>query len=96
MLDPDSRYAGLPTATWIAPNGRTITYVTRRFLPRASSSSTLLEITTAEGDRLDLIAARVFGDPGQWWRIADANEAMDPAELAAEAGSIVRISLPRP
>ncbi len=96
MLDPDSRYAGLPTTTWIAPDGRVVTYLTRRFLPRASASSTLVELSVGAGDRLDLVAARAFGDPGQWWRIADANEAMDPAELVSEPGTTLRIALLRP
>lgn len=28
------------------------------------------------GDRLDLLAARAYGDPELWWRIADANPSL--------------------
>ena len=34
------------------------------------------------GDRLDLITARTLGDPEQFWRICDANDALDPDDLA--------------
>jgi hypothetical protein len=49
----------------------------------------------AAGDRLDLIAFRFLGDPGQWWQIADANPAADPCELTATPGEKIRIALPR-
>jgi nucleoid-associated protein YgaU len=34
-----------------------------------------------QSDRLDLIAARTLGDPLLFWRIADANDAMNPFDL---------------
>ena len=34
-----------------------------------------------QGDRLDLLAARLLGDAELWWRIADANPELDPEEL---------------
>jgi len=42
------------------------------------------------GDRLDLLAARYFGDPFQYWRIADANPALSPDELL-EPGRLLAI-----
>jgi len=42
------------------------------------------------GDRLDLLAARYFGDPLQYWRIADANPAPSPDELL-EPGRVLII-----
>ena len=39
----------------------------------------------AQGDRLDLITARTLGDPEQFWRVCDANDALDPAELTDRA-----------
>lgn len=35
--------------------------------------------TVRPGDRLDLVAARLLGDPHAYWRLADAN----PGDLAA-------------
>lgn len=46
------------------------------------------------GERPDLLAQRFYGDPGQWWRIADANPVVDPRELTDEAGRIVEIPEP--
>ena len=43
--DPKSRYAGLPTAQKALPDGRTIVYLARRFLPPGSSSLVVYEHT---------------------------------------------------
>ena len=48
----------------------------------------------AQGDRLDLIAYRFYQDPEQFWRICDANRALDPDELEAEVGRQLAISVP--
>jgi nucleoid-associated protein YgaU len=53
----------------------------------------LEEHVVAEGERLDQIAAQRLGDPEQWWRIADANDALVPAELE-EPGTTLRITRP--
>jgi hypothetical protein len=37
-----------------------------------------------------------LGDPTVFWRIADANDVMDPADLVDEPGEIVRIPVPQP
>lgn len=94
MFDPDSRYAPLSTAKKVGPDGREHVYVTRRFLPRGDRMTTLLEVAVAAGDRLDLIATRVLGDPLQYFRICDANEAMDPHELTAEPDTRLRVAVP--
>ena len=54
----------------------------------------LVEVTVTQGDRLDLIAYNTLGDPEQFWRICDANNAMNPVELTAEAGKTVRVPVP--
>jgi hypothetical protein len=81
MLDPDSRYAQLPTATHVAQGGREIVYVTRRFLPRPDALLAIGKVSVAEADRLDLIAARALGDALVWWRLPDANLCEHPDEL---------------
>lgn len=46
--------------------------------------------TVLPGDRWDKIAMRVYGDPSQWWRIADLNpEVFDPRAL--RPGMMVRL-----
>ena len=41
-----------------------------------------------------MLGQRYFGDPGQWWQIADANPVLDPQELTAEPGRRSTIPLP--
>ncbi|MBX3010850.1 MAG: hypothetical protein KF832_05050 [Caldilineaceae bacterium] len=95
MFEPTSRYYGLATATYTGPDGVPITYVRRRFLPRGEMQALLAEVTVTDGDRLDLIAAHTIGDPEQFWRIADANNAMQPFDLVAEPGAVLRVTTPQ-
>ncbi|MGA9365516.1 MAG: LysM domain-containing protein [Bacteroidota bacterium] len=98
MFDPTSRYAKLAisTLTVMGSDGqaRDIRYVQRRFLPQAAEAgATIVEHTVTQGDRLDNITARYLGDPTQFWRVCDANEVMDPAELTDEVGHRIRIAM---
>jgi hypothetical protein len=70
-------------------------YWKRRFLPAGDTLPLLVEVTVTEGDRLDLIAARTIGDPEQFWRICDANDALNPFDLAEEPGRILRVPIPQ-
>jgi nucleoid-associated protein YgaU len=58
----------------------------RRFVPRAASSTSVAVAThvVKQGDRLDLIAARYYGDPLLYWVVCDANGAIRPDELVEE------------
>lgn len=94
MFDPTSRYYALEATEFTTSTGRTVAYVRRRFIP-STEAPTLAEVTVNQGDRLDLITARTIGDPQQFWRICDANTALNPAELTAEAGRRLRIALPQ-
>ena len=95
MFESTSRYAGLETATFTDPAGNSVTYVRRRFPPRGERQTLLVEVAVADGDRLDLIAVRTIGDPEQFWRICDANNAMNPFDLAGEPGEVLRVSVPQ-
>ena len=88
-----SRYHGIETKTLETPDGKTIVYLARRFLPPAERFALLQEHTVTEGDRLDNVSARYLGDPEQFWRICDANNAMHPGDLM-EIGRRLRITLP--
>jgi hypothetical protein len=95
MFDHTSRYSRIEMATHKTPDGRTITYVRRRFLPQGERLPLLVEVTVTDGDRLDLITGRTLGDPEQFWRVADANHAMNPFDLTQEPGAIVRVPIPQ-
>jgi hypothetical protein len=55
----------------------------------------LIEVLVTEGDRLDLITARTLGDPEHFWRVCDANNAMNPFDLTAEIGRRLRVPIPQ-
>jgi hypothetical protein len=96
MIDYTSRYYNVETAEYTAPQGRTIVYLRRRFLPIPSTETVLAVHTVTQGERLDHIATRYLDDPEQFWRICDANKAMHPEELTAEIGRTLHITLPQP
>jgi hypothetical protein len=93
MYPVTSRYHGIETASWTTADGREIVYLRRRFLPSAADVVVLAEHTVTEGDRLDNVTAQYLGDPEQFWRLCDANDAMHPAGLTAEIGRRLRIPL---
>ena len=95
MFDPNSRYFGIETAKLAKPDGQEVAYKRRRFLPRAERMPKLAEVTVVEGDRIDVITARLLSEPEQFWRIADANSAMDPQDLTGEPGRRLRIAVPQ-
>ncbi len=95
MLEPASRYYQLEDAIYEDEHGHHITYKRRRFLPQGQNMPLLMEVSVVDGDRLDLIAARTLGVPEHFWRIADANNAMNPFTLTDEVGSTLRISPPQ-
>jgi hypothetical protein len=95
MFEYTSRYYSLETVTFSLPDGREVRYARRRFLPRAEDMPLLAEVTVTEGDRLDMIAFRTLGDPLQFWRVCDANNAMNPVELTAVPGRKLRIATPQ-
>jgi hypothetical protein len=93
VFDETSRYAGTPTAELTLADGRRIRYAGRRFLPQGGALPVLTEITTTDADRLDRLAARTLDDALQFWRICDANDAMNPATLLSPPGRRLRIPL---
>ena len=95
MFEPTSRYYGLETATFTNADQQNFAYIRRRFLPQGQSLSLLVEVVVTEGDRLDLITGRTLGNPEQFWRICDANNAMNPADLTPEPGDRLRVPLPQ-
>ena len=92
-LPANSRYQGLPTRSWTGPDGAEVVYLARRFVPPSGRFTTVQTVTMGAVQRLDQVAAAAYGDPLLAWRLADANGALDHAELE-HRGKRVRIVLP--
>jgi hypothetical protein len=99
MFDHTSRYYNIEIATLELPGDRTVSYVRRRFLPQGDRLPLLAEIGVVPGERLDLVSNRTLGDPLAYWRICDANNAMNPQQLmdevAADPNRRLRIPVPQ-
>jgi len=80
-FSPTSRYFGLEVATLETSDGRKIAYLRRRFVPQPDRFALLREHVVVAGQRLDHIAALYLGDPEQFWRVCDANQALDPTDF---------------
>jgi nucleoid-associated protein YgaU len=92
----DSRYYGSATLTYTTPDGQSVSYLARRFVPQpgAPNFATIAQHTVKQSDRLDLITAKYLGDPLMFWLICDANGAMRPDALEA-AGTVLNITTPQ-
>lgn len=87
MIVTGSRYFGQPVINVPTSDGGSSVAV---FGPPLGGPATFFYYTVVEGDRLDIIAFRLYGIPDYWWRIADANpEIFYPDSLVV--GSIIRI-----
>ena len=88
MFDETSRYARLELAEYVMPDGRQVRYVRRRLIPRGDTLPLLTRVVTAAETRLDRLTAQTIGDPEQFWRLCDANDALRPASLTELPGSV--------
>jgi hypothetical protein len=80
MFGPGSRYAQVPTAVFTDRDGRERPYVLARPIP-SPPAPTRQRHQMADGERLDHVAARAFGDPEQFWRICDVSAELRPDDL---------------
>jgi len=94
LFPTNSRYLNVETTKLVLPDGTEIAYLARRFVPPPDRFALLQQYQVAEGDRLDNLTARFFGDPEQFWRLCDANAAMRPEALTEVVGRNLRITLP--
>lgn len=92
-LPSTSRYYRIGTNTLVVPGCAPITYFRRRMLPAPERFAVLQRYTVVQGDRLDNLTASFLGDPGQFWRLCDANRVMLPEELETP-GRTIDITLP--
>ena len=92
---PTSRYAGVGVAAFDPGDGsEPVPYLRRRFCPGSERLALIARVRLVDGDRRDLLAASHVGDPELWWRLADANDTIDPRTLARPPGGYVRVAWP--
>jgi nucleoid-associated protein YgaU len=93
----DSRYHGFSTLSYTPPDGVTVSYLARRYVPQpgAQNFATVARHTVVHGDRLDLLAAKYLGDPLLYWLICDANGAIAPDRLVQTPGTVLNITMPQ-
>jgi hypothetical protein len=94
MFDFTSRYYNLEQTSLTTIDRRQLVYVRRRFIPQDNGLLPGSVIVT-EGDRLDLIAARTLGNSELFWRVCDANRALNPFDLTADIGRRLQIPTPQ-
>ena len=90
------RYAGSARLVYVSRSGERVQYLAPRILPEGATVAGpgATELLASEVHRLDLAAYRVLGNAELAWRIADANDAMNPFELCRRGGQPLRV--PRP
>jgi len=89
MFASNSRYYNLASYTVTLADGRVVT-ATRLYQSPASLPLAGFH-TRANGDRLDLLAARYLQDPTLFWQICDGNDS--PVAAALESRPLVGIPL---
>jgi hypothetical protein len=93
MISATSRYAQVGTAQ-MTVGGVTVNYLRRRMVPAADSLAATGAYQVRAGDRADVVSWQVYGDPELFWRLADGNAVMDPAELTSTPGRLLLVTLP--
>jgi len=80
MFAKSSRYYSLPNRTWSDPRGREVVYKSVRLIPRPHGQPKTMTVV-GQSERLDLVAARTLGRSEHFWKLCDANRALDPFGL---------------
>ena len=92
-VKPDSRHANLPIKQTVGPDGTLRSTVALR-LGQAEPATSLTQHQLVQGETLDQLALRYFGDERLWWRILDANPLVYPFDIPV--GQILTIPAPGP
>jgi hypothetical protein len=78
-VPPNSRFANLPVLQVTAPDGSSRQVIG---LPLTRPTLDVVDRRRVSQDEpLDLLARRLFGDEGLWWRILDANPLIYPLDI---------------
>jgi nucleoid-associated protein YgaU len=63
-------------------------------LERPPISAEVARHQVKQGEEIDLLAQRFYGDEGLWWRILDANPLIYPLDI--QPGDVLRVPTPGP
>ena len=86
MFVKGSRYRNLSESSPINAAGERLRGKDLRLLAVPASR---FQHTVRQGDRLDLLSFKYYGDATKWWQIADANDAALPTDLVDRTPLIV-------
>lgn len=79
MVFKGSRYSATEIVEVTGPDGRVARTLTTRVIVHDASA---LEHTVSDGERLDTLANRFYGEATRYWLILDANpDTLNPFEL---------------
>lgn len=92
-VKPDSRFAHLSVLKVLAPDGATRRVIALR-LERPEVDGDVTRYRVTQGETVDLLARRFYGDERLWWRILDANPVVYPLDI--EAGDVLNVPAPGP
>lgn len=87
MFLDSSRYAKVPQETVATRDGRSVAALVLRRLPPTPGEPYAVK----DDDRLDVLAQQRLADGTRFWRIADANSALEARTLTAEPGDVIAI-----
>ncbi len=88
MIFFDSRYADAEIRRAVDSRTDKVRFVVFREWPNINSQFFYYE--WVEGDRIDMVAEKVYGGGNFWWKILDANpEILNPVTIAP--GTLLRI-----
>jgi nucleoid-associated protein YgaU len=95
-VKPDSRFANRPILQVRAPDGslRTVVGLGLGTPPPPSPTTETVVHRVMQGETIDAIARRYYGDEALWPRILDANPLVFPFDI--QPGDLLRIPAPGP
>ncbi len=92
-VKPDSRFASQPVLRVLAPDG-SIRQVIALPIGPLSEIASIADHLITQGETIDLLAQRFYGDEGLWWRLLDANPVVYPLDI--QPGDVLALPDPGP
>src|SRR5258706_14428092 len=92
-VKPDSRFSTLSVLRVLTPDG-TFREVVALRLELPPNGARLNRHLVTQGETVDLLSQRFYGDEGLWWRILDVNPEVYPLDV--QAGDMLNLPNPGP